>query len=48
MRSSNAIHACAIWLAECLKLGWAKSDLDYLEQVWWTYHDDNGNLTVGG
>lgn len=42
-RSRRAIEACASWLAYCLHIGWSKSDLDFLEALWWKYHDDEGN-----
>ena len=40
----RAIRACAIWLEACLDLGWRKADLDFLEALWWRYHDENGQL----
>lgn len=43
-KSRRAIEACGRWLVFCLKMGWQKSDLDKLEQLWWEYRDDNGNL----
>lgn len=44
-KTNKAIRACAEWLSECLRLGWAKSDLDALEALWWQYHNDEGKLT---
>lgn len=40
----QAMQKCAEWLKACLDLGWRKSDLDFLEALWWTYHDNRGNL----
>jgi hypothetical protein len=40
----KAIKECAEWLVYCLKIGWGKDQLDWLEAVWWKYHDENGNL----
>jgi hypothetical protein len=45
MRTSRAIKQCAEWLSYCLKIGWPKSALDQLEDLWWQYHDDYGRLT---
>ena len=40
----EAVRDCAIWLHACLELGWRKSDLDFLELLWWKYHDHTGQL----
>lgn len=40
----RAIGLCAKWLQCCLRVGWPKSSLDDLEQLWWRYHDRYGNL----
>ena len=40
----SAIVKCAEWLKYCLSIGWAHSDLDWLESLWWKYHDSRGNL----
>ncbi len=40
----NALRACAHFLAVCLKIGWAKSDLDKLESLWWEHRDEQGRL----
>lgn len=40
----TAMRKCAEWLNVCLELGWAKSELDALEVLWWRYHDHRGNL----
>ena len=42
--TTRAVIACAQWLGTCLDLGWPKSDLDFLEGLWWKYHDRRGNL----
>ena len=44
-KTTSAIHDCAEWLRRCLELGWRKEDLDFLEGLWWEYHDDYGNRT---
>ena len=36
--------ACARWLQQCLAIGWKKSDLDLLQDIWWQWHDDDGQL----
>lgn len=43
-RSRRALQTCANWLAFCLSIGWGKHELDDLEQIWWQWHDENGNL----
>lgn len=45
-RTRKAIKECAQWLAYCLSIGWSKSDLDALEELWWKYHDYQGRLKV--
>lgn len=45
-RTLKAVRDCGEWLAECLRLGWRKTDLDFLEALWWKYHDDQGNLVA--
>lgn len=40
--------ACAAWLAGCVQFGWDKSQLDFLEGLWWKYHDTRGNLMPPG
>ena len=44
MKTKKAIYNCANWLAYCLSIGWSKNDIDGLENLWWQYHDDQGNL----
>ena len=46
-RSRTAIKACADWLVQCLEIGWPKSALDELEEIWWKFHDANGQLIEG-
>jgi hypothetical protein len=46
MKTQKAIIQCAGWLRYCLEIGWQKSDLDALENLWWEYHDERGNLKV--
>lgn len=43
-RTHRAVRLCGEWLAECLRLGWRRDQLDALEELWWRYHDDRGNL----
>lgn len=38
-RELEAVKKCARWLQVCLELGWSKSELDFLERLWWKYHD---------
>lgn len=45
LRTRKAIDACAAWLSFCLKIGWKKSDLDFLQALWWKHHDNDGHLT---
>ena len=40
-----AIRKCAEFLYACRGFGWAASDLDALEALWWRYHNDRGELT---
>lgn len=42
--SRKAIEACGRWLAYCLSIGWDREDLDWLESLWWKYHDNLGRL----
>lgn len=44
MRTQRALIACMEWLHFCLQIGWPKSQLDALEELWWKYHDDHGRL----
>lgn len=43
-RTQRAIVACGHWLAECLRLGWSRDQLDALEALWWEHHDERGNF----
>lgn len=36
---------CSAWLSKCKELGWLPSQMGMLCDLWWEYHDDNGNLT---
>ncbi len=40
----RGLRACAAWLAYCVRIGWPKSSLDRLEEIWWQHHDRNGRL----
>lgn len=44
MRTRRAVQKCAKWLVACLRIGWRKTDLDLLEDLWWAHHDEKGNL----
>ena len=44
MSRTHAARICAYWLAECLADGWPQSSLDWLEALWWRYHDAHGNF----
>lgn len=46
MRTMRAIQSCARWLAFCISIGWTKYQLDALEETWWKFHDDHGNLVT--
>lgn len=32
------------WLRFCKNIGWSKSQMPFLAQLWLDYHDDNGDL----
>lgn len=34
----------AEYLTACLRIGWARGDLDFLESLWLQYHDRNGDV----
>jgi hypothetical protein len=40
----DAIRGCAEWLAVCVRLGWRHEDLEFLEALWWKYHNHRGEL----
>lgn len=42
--TQRAATRCAEWLVACLGFGWSRGDLDWLEELWWKYHDFNGSL----
>ena len=44
MNRTQAARICANWLILCLADGWSRSSLDWLEVLWWCYHDEHGNL----
>ncbi len=39
--------ACCRWLVTCEDIGWPKSSMKGLENLWWEYHDDDG-LSIDG
>jgi hypothetical protein len=43
-RTRRAIEECGRWLAECIRMGWRREDLDMLEGLWWKYHNHRGEL----
>ena len=43
--TNKALRECLEWLNYCVKIGWPKSSLDKLEEIWWKFHDDAGRLT---
>lgn len=42
--TERASMECLRWLHTCILLGWKKTDLDFLEALWWKYHDNTGKL----
>lgn len=44
--TTRALVECAQWLSYCIGIGWDKSSLDFLEQLWWDYHDRTGRLRL--
>ena len=42
--TQRAQIVCGHWLADCVRLGWRRDDLDFLEALWWKYHDNYGRL----
>jgi hypothetical protein len=43
-RTQKALRGCAEWLVECLRLGWRREDLDFMEELWWRHHNHRGEL----
>ena len=43
-KEREAVRRCAQWLAYCVEIGWSRNDLDFLESLWWKYHDKTGEL----
>lgn len=37
MIEARKAKLCADFLAACLLFGWKKSDLDWLQKLWWKY-----------
>lgn len=44
MNKNDAAKAKAKWLAYCLEIGFDKSSLDWLSDMWDSHKDENGNL----
>jgi len=42
--TANAARKCAEWLKSCKAIGWTADETSMLCDLWWQYHDDNGNL----
>lgn len=40
----RAALACEEWLAFCKSIGWPKSTMPQLCDLWWDYHDNEGTL----
>ena len=38
--SQQACRKLQEWLNACLQMGWRKSDLPALTDLWWEYHDE--------
>lgn len=43
-KTIRAIEKCAEWLAYCHRIGWTRESLDRLEELWWEYHDERGEI----
>lgn len=37
MSHNKKVALLAEWLKACLSFGWSKSDLDWLQDLWWKY-----------
>ena len=47
--SPRAARRCSEWLRVCRELGWRGPDtMAMLCDLWWKYHDDDGNLYPPG
>lgn len=46
MLTVRAMRDFHLWLAYCLDRGWPASTKKELTDLWWKYHDDEGNLTT--
>jgi len=44
----KAAKDCSNWLRACSDLGWRKEDMGRLADLWWEFHDDEGNLYPPG
>jgi hypothetical protein len=42
--TSNAARKCAEWLRWCRENGWPAEATGRLCDLWWEFHDDDGNL----
>jgi hypothetical protein len=42
--TSKAIREYRQWIDYCKAMGWPEKDLAALADIWWKYHDDNGEL----
>jgi len=39
----DSLRLCLHWLDECKKLGWPDDSMPELENLWWQYHNKDGN-----
>lgn len=42
--TTRAAKHCMEWINTCKMLGWPKSTIPRLVDLWWEYHDDDGLL----
>lgn len=45
--SAHAARKCAEWLTWCRENGWPRESTGRLADIWWKFHDDQGNLMPG-
>lgn len=43
-RSSRALANCTAYISQCQMYGWRTTDLRALRELWWRWHDEEGNL----
>lgn len=42
--TNRGARKCLEWIKACQDIGWPKSTIPSLVDIWWEYHDDDGNL----